>query len=831
MNVEETPPKAMVAIDGVGFYWSYMAEEEVPTSMALMAFLDSESCETDSKNASKEIHNEIKESPDAPLVKDRVSDNKDCSLESPVMVENKTVVPTITKIEFVKAKQQEKPVKKPVKYAKMYRLKKDQEKDKIRTKRDKNGKLNTARPRLVNTVMPRPVNTARPNSLVFNAVRVNQDHPQQVHEDQEYVDSECSRHMTGNMSYLSDFKEFNRGYVTFGGGANGGRIIGKGTIHTGNLDFEDVYFVKELNLTFLVSLGCILFRVPRRNNMYNVDMKNIVPKESLTCLVTKATLDESMLWNRRLGYIKFKNINKLVKDKLVRGLPLKCFENDQTCIACLKGKQHKASSTKDESLGILKKFITEIENLVDKTVKVIRCDNGTKFKNSVMNDFYEIKGIRREFSVARTPQQNADAERRNKTLIEAARTMLANSKLPTTFWAEAVHTACYVQIGIGGNGPKWLFDIDVLTNSMNYVPVIAGTNSNDFVGIEENISKGHSSKETRSSQNYILMPLWKDSSLFDSSSKNATNDKPQSSCDTGNKDDNSVNKDSGIDAHEKSANSINDVNTVGLSINTGGTYFDTVSLNINTVSLTVSTASLEATHADFLEPTRVAKALTDPAWVEAMQEELLQFKLQKAWILVDLPKGKKAIGTKWGYTQEEGIDYDKVFAPVARIKAIRLFLAYASFMGLMVCQMDVKIAFLYRWIKEERKDRSDLIYQETKWRYFTCTDVKTVSTLVDTEKPLVKDTDGVDVDVNLYRSMIGSLMYLTSSRPGIFESKPSIVLENCGIANLAIQGGSGSGLGLCKTEVWGKRGGKRWEMCANSSAGELSNSTVGTLLH
>nr|GFA04561.1 retrovirus-related Pol polyprotein from transposon TNT 1-94 [Tanacetum cinerariifolium] len=124
---------------------------------------------------------------------------------------------------------------------------------------------------------------------------------------------------------------------------------------------------------------------------------------------------------------------------------------------------------------------------------------------------------------------------------------------------------------IVGNGPKWLFDIDVLTNSRNYVPVIAGTNSNDFV----------------------------DGLLFDSSSKNTTNDEPQSSCNTGNKDDNGVNKDGGIDAHEKLANSVNDVNTVRPSNNTTSTDFDTGSLNINTVSLIVFIASPEATHADF----------------------------------------------------------------------------------------------------------------------------------------------------------------------------------------------------------------------------------------
>ncbi|GJV87870.1 putative ribonuclease H-like domain-containing protein [Tanacetum coccineum] len=101
-------------------------------------------------------------------------------------------------------------------------------------------------------------------------------------------------------------------------------------------------------------------------------------------------------------------------------------------------------ATKDETSGILKTFITKIENQLDHKVKVIRSDNGTEFKNSIMNQFCEIKGTKRELSVARTPQQNRVAERKNRKLIEAARTMLVDSKLPTTFWAEAVNTDCYV---------------------------------------------------------------------------------------------------------------------------------------------------------------------------------------------------------------------------------------------------------------------------------------------------------------------------------------------------------------------------------------------------
>nr|GEY45084.1 hypothetical protein [Tanacetum cinerariifolium] len=104
-----------------------------------------------------------------------------------------------------------------------------------------------------------------------------------------------------------------------------------------------------------------------------------------------------------------------------------------------------AQGTKDEISGIVKSFITRIENLVYHKVKVIRCDNGTEFKNREMNQFYELKGILRQYSVARTPQQNRVAERRNRTLIEAAKTMLADSKLLNTFWSETVNTGCYVQ--------------------------------------------------------------------------------------------------------------------------------------------------------------------------------------------------------------------------------------------------------------------------------------------------------------------------------------------------------------------------------------------------
>ncbi|GKA14572.1 putative ribonuclease H-like domain-containing protein [Tanacetum coccineum] len=349
-----------------------------------------------------------------------------------------------------------------------------------------------------------------------------QDYPHKTFRNKGIVDSGCSRHMSGNKAYLAEYQDFNGGPVAFGGSK--GYITGKGKIKTGKLDFEDVCFVKELhhfNL-FSVSQMCdnkykvlftdteclvlspefklpdenqVLLRIPRQNNMYSFNLENIVPFGGLACLIAKATIDESNKWHRRLGHVNFKNLNKLVKGNLVRGLPSKIFQNDHTCVACQKGKQHKASCkaksvssisqplqllhmdlfgptsvrslnhktyclvitddfsrfswvfflrTKDETSGILKDFIRQIENQLNQKVKTIRCDNGTEFKNRDFIEFCGSKGIKREYSNARTPQQNGVAERKNRTLIEAARTMLADSFLPNTFWAEAVSTACYV---------------------------------------------------------------------------------------------------------------------------------------------------------------------------------------------------------------------------------------------------------------------------------------------------------------------------------------------------------------------------------------------------
>nr|GEX19483.1 retrovirus-related Pol polyprotein from transposon TNT 1-94 [Tanacetum cinerariifolium] len=251
-----------------------------------------------------------------------------------------------------------------------------------------------------------------------------------------------------------------------------------------------------------------------------------------------------------------------------------------------------------------------------------------------------MKGIRREFGIARTTQQNGVAERRNKKLIEAARTMLADSKLPTTFWAKVVNTACYVQNRVlvvkphnktpyelfRGRTPALSFmrpfgcHVTIL-NTLGHLGKFDGKSDDGFfiryslnskafriynirtrkveenlhirflkdkpiiVGIEESICAGQASKETGSSKDYILMPLWKDGSLFDSSSKNASNDKPQPSSDAGSMDDGGVSKESGIGDQERPSINIVSPNVTidGPSINTTRTN-DNAKVDLSNIS-------------------------------------------------------------------------------------------------------------------------------------------------------------------------------------------------------------------------------------------------------
>ncbi|GJV05927.1 ribonuclease H-like domain-containing protein [Tanacetum coccineum] len=312
----------------------------------------------------------------------------------------------------------------------------------------------------VNTVRGKKINTARPKAVVnavkennFNAVKASAcwvwkpkhkvlDHgnPQMDLQNQGVIDSRCSSHMTGNMSYLTDYEKINRGYVSFGGNPKGGKI-----------------------------------------------------------------------------------------------------------------------TRKDETSGILKSFITGIENLVDHKVKVIRCDNGTEFKNREMNRFCKMKGILRQFSVARTPQQNGFAERRNITLTEAARTILADSKCLVTILNTIDHSSKFngkadegFFVGYSVNNKAFrvfnsktrLVEENLHIRFSESTPNILGTQSNSFAGTKASDNAGQAIKKTELVKDYILLPLWTTDLSYSQDPKSSHDDGSKPSSDDEKKIDEDPRKDS-----------------------------------------------------------------------------------------------------------------------------------------------------------------------------------------------------------------------------------------------------------------------------------------------
>ncbi|GJV15436.1 putative ribonuclease H-like domain-containing protein [Tanacetum coccineum] len=798
---------------------------------------------------------------------------------------------------------------------------------------------------------------------------VDQDYPHRALKHKGIVDSGCSRHMTGNKAYLAEYQDFNGGPVAFGGSK--GYITGKGKIKTGKLDFEDVCFVKELqhfNL-FSVSQICdkknkvlftdseclvlspefklpdenqVLLRIPRQNNMYSFNLENIVPSGGLACLIAKATIDESNKWHRRLGH-KGKQHKASCKAKSVSSIShsLQLLHMDLFGPTSVRSLNHKTYClvitddfsrfswvfflrTKDETSGILKDFIRQIENQLNQKVKTIRCDNGTEFKNRDFIKFCGSKGIKREYSNSRTPQQNGVAKRKIRTLIKAARTMLADSFLPNTFWAETVSTACYVLNRV------------LVTKTHNKTPyelVTGPQEANHNAGTKDNIDAGDSEKEDKSAQDYFVLPIWSSySSTVKRSTEMDAGEAPNTHPDL-KTDENPVEKEDQVFLEEltrlkrqaKDANDVaealrkefaqetkdlllqagaaktsstNIVNTASTPVSTAGPYdglsfsdptnpdqddsdipaLEDIYQNPTDGIFTNSSYDDEGAVADFTNlepvvnvspiPTSRINSIHPSTLILGDQQSAAQtrskvtkssrahafFKIQKVWILVDLPYGKKAIGTKWvyrnkkdergvvvrnkarlvaqGHRQEQGIDYDEVFAHVARIEATRIFLDFTSEHGFinghirgtidktLVIKKDkhdiilvqvyvddiilvqvyvddiifgstkkswcdefealMKSRFQMSYIGEltlflglQVKQKEDGIFiSQDKYvaeilKKFNFVNVKTASTPIETQKPLVKDEEASDVDVHLYRSMIGSLMYLTASRPDI----------------------------------------------------------------
>ncbi|KAI3718436.1 hypothetical protein L6452_19307 [Arctium lappa] len=450
-------------------------------------------------------------------------------------------------------------------------------------------------------------------------------------------------------------------------------------------------------------------------------------------------------------------------------------------------------------------FVKKMEVLNNLTVRSIRSDHGTEFKNSSLNNFFENKGISHNFSSVRTPQQNGVAERRNRTIIEAARSMLSDSHLPTQFWAEAVNTACFTQnrsLIIKRFG-KTAYELFIGRKpSISFLHIFGCQcfilNNRDQLGkfdpkADDGIFLGYSSvskayrvfnkrrqtveetihvtfDETRSANskpiadneelNAWMLSHYRETEPFFSNHQHS--DPPVAD------DDPNIIHPTAESNSWVSAEPLNTLLPSNLpssenlsSESTQQLIADepqsSSSIKIQIVDPTSELSNnapaqrwtkdhpidqilgdpdagiqtrrssgnicLFVNFLSLIEPKKTDDALRDPNWVSAMQEELTEFSRNKVWNLIPRPSDKIVIGTKWvfrnkldehgtvtrnkarlvaqGYRQEEGIDYDETFAPVARLEAIRLFLAYAVYKDFIVYQMDVKSAFLNGKLNEE----------------------------------------------------------------------------------------------------------------------------------
>nr|GEU39420.1 hypothetical protein [Tanacetum cinerariifolium] len=892
--------------------------------------------ESSTNKPSKDMSKTLR--PDAPIIKDWISDSEDeTKIESMPKQKEPSFVPT-----FKHVKTPRESVKK-VKHPKQAEnLRTNNQKSRVRMTHPHSNRnvvptIVLTRSRLVSLNVARPVHAAVPQSTVKSPKPikhvVNKTHSpikRPINHRPVIKNSNFNKKVTtvkvnkvNAVQDTKDFEEINGGYVAFGGNHKGGKISGKGKIKTGKLDFDDVYFVKELKF-----------------NLFSVSQ------------------------------IKESNIEPLVSPNM----------------SILSATYYKA--IRDETSAILKTFITGIENKINHKVKIIRCDNETEFKNHDLNQFYVMKGIKREFSVARTPQQNRVAERKNRTLIEATRTMLANSLLPIPFWAEAVNTACYVHNRVLvtkphnntpyelllGRSPSigFMRPFECLVTILNTLDPLGKfdrkADEGFLVGYYVNskafriFNRNQPNNNAGIKENLVADPQNINTDVVDAAfdvkeNENVVHVSANESDKTGNKKhDEKAKRDDKGKSLVDSPTGVRDLRVKFKEISFNGT------ITVNVVSAPVTAAELNSTNntntfntaspfdtavspnfriarkSSFVDPSKyfddpdmpeledivysdddedvgaeadfsnletnisVSPILTtrvhkdhpvtqiigdltlDPqtrSMTRMVKEQGGVHQINDEDFHTYLPQGKRAIGSKWvfrnkkdergivirnkarlvaqGHTQEKGIDYDEVFALVARIKAIWLFLVFASFMGFMVYHMDVKSAFLYGTIEEavyvcqpqgfEDLDYPDKVYKVVKafyglhqaprvWyetlanyllengfqrgkidqtlfikkqkgdillvqiydkfqmssrgeltfflglqvnkkddgifisqdkyvveilRKFGFTDVKSASTPIETEKPLLKDPDGEDVDVHIYRDSPFNLVAYSDS--------------------------------------------------------------------
>ncbi|GJT93566.1 retrovirus-related pol polyprotein from transposon TNT 1-94 [Tanacetum coccineum] len=557
-------------------------------------------------------------------------------------------------------------------------------------------------------------------------------------------DSGCSKHMTGNRKLFSTYKAYNGGNIIFGSNLRG-NIIGKGQICDNKCRVPFSEHDSEITKD-----GKVIGRGIRKKSLYVMKLGN-KPKDQI-CVTT---IDEnSTLWHRRLGHANMRLIQSLASKELVRNLPKLKFDQ-HFCDDCKIGKQaharHKAKNVvsttrclellhmdlfgpstvrsyggnrytlvivddysrytwtrflkdKFEAFNQFEIFSRKIQNQLGCSIVSIRIEHGREFDNEVQfGDSCNANGIIHNFSAPHTPQSNGVVERKNRTLQEMSRTMLNGQSLPQKFWCNAVDTSTYILNRILIRAILGKTPYELLRGrkpTLDYFRVFGSKcfilNIKDYLTkfdpkSYEGVFLGYS----QNSKAYIILNKH---TRKVKESLNMTFDETPPPSKTLPLVDDDLDEEEAIKVTKKK-NLENDIVDETLEVNeivnikeSRNHPLENVIGNLKKITLR-SQARNQSNFYCFIstiEPKNVNEALEDECWIVAMQEELNQFIANDVWELV-----------AQGYNQQEGIDYDETYAPVARLESIRILLAYACVLDFKLFQMDVKSAFLNGFINEE----------------------------------------------------------------------------------------------------------------------------------
>nr|GEY03998.1 putative ribonuclease H-like domain-containing protein [Tanacetum cinerariifolium] len=614
--------------------------------------------------------------------------------------------------------------------------------------------------------------------------QIHKENPFSAAEDEGVFNSGCSRSMTGNKENWMTFKHFKavkyRLEVV--------KICDKKNrvLFT---DTECLVLSKDFKLP---DDSVVVLKILRKHNPYTINLNNLCLRGNLACLVAHALFDESVKRYRRMGHVNYKNMNRLVKGNLVRGLHPKLFKNDHTCVACCKGKQHKASykavnavSSISEPLQLLHMDLfgpTSIRSIDHKYYCLVITDDYSRLMKATLLDILQVIKPAKVYNVS------------NKRVEETMNLRFLEEKP-----------------NVQGLGHEWYFDLDYLTDTLGYKHVQANQSAGTQGATTNPAGAQDVDSDSNCDEQVIIIPSYPSHSIQGTEPQDTSGDEVDDSLlnfvdeifqkelarlkgqeQRATSDAESLGLGFANDAEElqTQASAITvppssipvptisiPVPIANIPVPTGYTMVSTNDVPVHTSSSTdllfvdepttrfpsstVEVSPMATTrintihpqsiiigdpnlavqmrskvkqtttgeyafisyindqqrdnHTDFqhclftcflsqVEPRSVAQALEDPSWVDDMQEEMQQFKFQNVWVLVDLPEGKYAIGTKWilknkrdargivvqnkarlvaqGHRQEEGIDYDEVFALVAIRWMLRVYYVVKALYGL-----------------------------------------------------------------------------------------------------------------------------------------------------